>query len=90
MPVSWDETIIINYQSYVTDAEWELIKVSVKNYGNRRKHEIRLLVNAGFYLVKSDFQNGRFQKVFLPYSFTNFLGGVTFIAAENFTTTSEE
>lgn len=77
MPVSWDETIIINYQSYFTDAEWELIKVSVKNYGNRRKHEIRLLVNAGFYLFKSDFQDGRFQKVFLPFMYDSLQNQLT-------------
>jgi putative transposase len=48
----------MRYQSDLTDSQWDLIKdfFSVGNYGNRRKHSVRELVNAVFYLLKSGCQ----------------------------------
>jgi putative transposase len=45
----------MRYQSDLTDSQWDLIKdhFSVGNYGNRRVHSVRELVNAVFYVLKS-------------------------------------
>jgi len=45
----------MNYPSDLTDPQWEAIRQHLEfenGYGNRRKHPIRLMVNAIFYLVK--------------------------------------
>jgi putative transposase len=60
----------MRYQSDLTDDQWELIKdyFSVGNYGNRRIHSVRELVNGVFYLVKSGCQWRMLPKDFPPYS----------------------
>jgi putative transposase len=60
----------MRYQSDLTDNQWELIKdyFSVGNYGNRRKHSVRELINGVFYVVKSGCQWRMLPKDFPPYS----------------------
>jgi putative transposase len=60
----------MRYQSDLSDKQWELIKdyFCVGNYGNRRKHAVRELVNAVFYFVKSGCQWRMLPKDFSPYS----------------------
>ncbi len=60
----------MSYQSDLSDKQWELIKdyFCVGNYGNRRKHSVRELVNAVFYFVKSGCQWRMLPKDFPPYS----------------------
>jgi putative transposase len=60
----------MRYQSDLSDRQWALIKdyFCVGNYGNRRKHAVRELVNAVFYFVKSGCQWRMLPKDFPPYS----------------------
>ena len=60
----------MRYQSDLTDDQWELIKdyFSVGKYGNRRKHLIRDLVNAIFYIIKSGCQWRMLPKDFPSFS----------------------
>ena len=60
----------MRYQSDLTDKQWELIKdlFSVGKYGNRRKHPVRELVNAVFYVVKSGCQWRMLPKDFPSFS----------------------
>lgn len=48
----------MSYQTNLTDAEWDLIGryFHAFNYGNRSKHDKRLLVNAVLYLTKTGCQ----------------------------------
>jgi putative transposase len=48
----------MGYPSDLTDKQWELIKHHFEygNYGKSRKHSIRSLLNAVFYLVKTGCQ----------------------------------
>lgn len=43
------------YSSDVTDSQWEVIK-HLLNYKRKRKHDIRQVANAVFYLVKTGCQ----------------------------------
>ncbi|MDR3179758.1 MAG: transposase [Holosporaceae bacterium] len=60
----------MRYQSDLTDNQWKLIKdyFSVGNYGNRRKHSVRELINGVFYVVKNGCQWRMLPKDFPPYS----------------------
>ena len=60
----------MSYPSDLTDAQWNGIKhhFDRKNYGNRRIHPIRTLVNAVFYLTKTGCQWRMLPKNFPPYS----------------------
>ncbi len=49
----------MNYPSDLTDREWEAIRHHFEypnGYGNRRKHSIRCMLNAIFYVVKTGCQ----------------------------------
>lgn len=49
----------MSYPSDLTEAQWELIKdlfIFTNGYGNRRQHDIRLMLNAIFYIVKTGAQ----------------------------------
>ena len=46
----------MNYPSNITDAQWDLIKDHLSNYGKSRKHSPRELVNAVFDIVKTGCQ----------------------------------
>ncbi len=59
----------MGYQSDVTDSQWESLKdyFSVGNYGNRRIHSVREMVNAVFYVIKSGCQWRMLPKDFPPF-----------------------
>jgi putative transposase len=58
----------MGYPSDLTDKQWELIEeyFSVGKYGNRRKHSVRVLVTAVFYVIKSGCQWKMLPKDFPP------------------------
>lgn len=60
----------MSYGSDVTDEQWGMIEgyFSVGKYGTSRKHEIRGLVNAVFYVIKTGCQWRYLPKDFPPYS----------------------
>ena len=60
----------MRYQSDLTDSQWEMMKgyFSVGNYGNRRIHPVREMVNAVFYVIKSGCQWRMLPKDFPPFS----------------------
>lgn len=59
----------MNYPSDLTDAQWEAIRPWLEytnGYGNRRKHSLRVMINAILYLVKTGCQWRQ-----LPHDFPN-------------------
>ena len=59
----------MSYPSDLKDNEWEIIRPFLEynnGYGNRRKHSIRVLINAIFYVVKTGCQ-----WKYLPKEFPN-------------------
>jgi transposase len=58
------------YPSDLSDTEWSLVEdlFAVGNYGTSRKHEIRDLLNAVFYLTKTGCQWRFLPNDFPPYS----------------------
>lgn len=60
----------MRYQGDLSDSQWDLLSgyFSVGNYGNRRKHSVRELVNATLYLVESGCQWRMLPKDFPPFS----------------------
>jgi putative transposase len=60
----------MRYPSDLTDLQFDIIKeyFSVGNYGNRRKHSVREMVNAVFYVIKSGCQWRMLPKDFPPFS----------------------
>lgn len=61
------------YPSDLTDEQWELIKqhFDYGNYGKGRKHEIKTLISAVFYLTKAGCQWRQLPNDFPPYSTTH-------------------
>jgi len=59
----------MGYPSDLTDNQWAQIEeyFSVGKYGNRRKHLVRVLVNAVFYVIKSGCQWRMLPKDFPPF-----------------------
>lgn len=60
----------MGYATDLTNQQWWSIKrfFEVGNYGNRRKHSVRELVNAVLYLLKTGCQWRMLPKDFPPYS----------------------
>lgn len=58
------------YPSDLTDEQWEIIKhhFDAGNFGNRRKHDKKILVNAVLYLIKSGCHWRMLPKDFPNYS----------------------
>jgi putative transposase len=58
------------YPSDLNDTEWLLVEdlFAVGNYGTSRKHEVRALLNAVFYLTKTGCQWQFLPNDFPPYS----------------------
>ena len=54
------------YSSDVTDSQWEVIK-HLLNYKRKRKHDIRQVANAVFYLVKTGCQWRQLPKDLPPW-----------------------
>jgi putative transposase len=60
----------MRYPSDLSAEQFDMIKdyFSVGNYGNRRKHPVRDMVNAVFYVIKSECQWRMLPKDFPPFS----------------------
>jgi putative transposase len=59
----------MTYPSDLTDSQWDLIKphFDTKNYGKRRKHSRRRLINGVLYVVKTGCQWHFLPRDFPPY-----------------------
>ncbi|MEY3183061.1 MAG: hypothetical protein RLZ35_1046 [Pseudomonadota bacterium] len=59
----------MGYPSDLTDQEWAIIEhhFDAGNYGNRRKHTVKILVDAIFYLTKTGCQWRQLPKDFPPW-----------------------
>lgn len=55
------------YPTALTDSQWEVIK-NILDDGRKRKHSLRLILDALFYLLKSGCQWGMLPRNFPPYS----------------------
>ncbi|MBI1387174.1 MAG: transposase [bacterium] len=61
----------MSYQTDLTDREWNLIRHHFEyenGYGNRRKHPIRTMLNAIFYVAKTGCQWRMLPKDFPPWT----------------------
>ena len=58
----------INYPTNLTEKQWQVIEKIVDSKKRKRKHSLRDIMNAIFYLLKTDFQLCMMLNDFAPWN----------------------